>query len=161
MNASQATNRIKIRRNSNKSLPRQIFEENRSLPRKTSFAQSYDGSHKHFSNENSIPNEQQIENNDSTMNYIERNEEENFSVKSARRTSMDKIKVTRTRTDSISIHNETDQRNKPTIKFVPKRSFTRVERLHGEEFLPLNNDQYSKISQSEKDDRQRYTRNRR
>lgn len=46
-----------------------------------------------------------------------------------------------------------DQRNEPTISFVPKRLHTRVERLHGEEFLPLNNDQYSKIPQHEKEGR--------
>ena len=111
MNASQAKNRISIRRNSNKSLSTQFSNENRR----------------------------------SSTNNIDRNEEDIISVKSDR--------ITQTRPNSMSIVKEKDLRNKPSITFVPKRPYTRVERLHGEEFLPLNNDQYAKNPQPEKQDR--------
>lgn len=137
MNVNQGKNRIKIRRNSNKSSSTQYSNENRSIRRKNSLAQSSE-------------NEQQIENSD----LPNRNEEDHFSIKSGRITSMDKIKVTRI--NSALIHQENDRRNKPTISFVPRKSYARIERLHGEEILPLNNDQLSKTTRSQK-----YQRNRR
>ena len=151
MNASQGKTRIKIRRNSNKSSSTQFSNENQST--KNSLPRSYDGPYEHFPNENPLPNDQQMENHTPVMNRIERNEEDIVSIRSGRITSMERIKVTRTRPNSMAVTQENEQRNKPTISFVPKRPYSRVERLHGEEILPLNNDQYSKTHQSEKEDR--------
>ena len=47
------------------------------------------------------------------------------------------------------IANENERIYKPAISFVPERPHTRVERLHGKELIPFNNDQHSNIHRSQ------------
>ena len=80
----RAKNRIKIRRNSNNSSSTQLSNDHQALSAKYSIPIQ------------SIPNEQQLEDDGLAINDFRRNEEETFSIKSGGITSMDKIKVTRT-----------------------------------------------------------------
>lgn len=127
--SSQPKNLIKIRRSSIRS----------SLTR-TSLGQSHDGPYQYFPNDNLIPNQT----NDSMKNMVTSNEEGNLLD---RRASMEKAKVARILRNSISIPKE----DKPAISFVPRKSHARIERLHGDDLTPLNNDQYSNISPARKD----------
>lgn len=98
----------------------------------------------------SIPNEQQLEDDGVPLNDFRRNKNETFSINSDRITSMEKIKVTRTRPNSMLNANENERTYKPAISFVSKRPHPQVEHLHGEELIPVSNDQHSNIHRSQK-----------
>ena len=143
--ALQTKNVIKIRRSSIRSSLTHISNDNQSSITKSSLGQS---PYKDFSNDNFITNQSEedgAQSDYSIKDIIENNQREYSPVKLDRRTSMERTKVSRIQRNSISIPKE----DKSSITFVPRKSFARIERLHGEDFIPLNNDQYSNIPQEQ------------
>lgn len=135
-NASEGKNRIKIRRSSVRSSLTHISNDNQSSITKSSLGQSHDGPYKYFPNENLTPMQ---------TNHVDNNDQQH-PVEIDRRTSKERAKVTRLQRNSISIPKE----DKPTISFVPRKSLARIERLHGEDLIPLNDQTYPTIPQQQR-----------
>lgn len=82
-----------------------------------------------------------------SINSFKKEEENNDLIKNNILTPINKTKINRIKRNSVDISNENPQRNKSSIMFVKRKLSSRLERLHGEDFTPLNNDQHSTNSQ--------------
>lgn len=119
---------LKIKRSSGKKFQSSTISTNNQI---------HHESMKDFSNEDLISN-----NNNKIKSLTKEEEEDNQSMKSNIMTSINKSTLNRIKRNSVDILKDNYQINQSSIMFVRNKSSNRLERLHGEDFTPLNNEQY-------------------